>query len=511
MDSSFSLDGIELGKLVLNSGLLDISWKKISETYNQNQDPAPRFKIYEEAITFVVFLAPPPTSINESCNSAFLLESEENPNPFHFLCPEETSSFSCQLFASAYNEKLLDLKSELLMLLESKKPVIITGAALGGYVASLFTLWLLETMDPKLKRPLCITFGSPLIGEASLPQILENSVRSSCFLHVADTTKNPITAGFMPIGTFLICFESESVCIEDPEAVMELLVGCTNTDLVDYGEVLHRLDQSVLSMADSRLVPDNVIKGMKKRAEKKKERYDPAKKLNDVKVSMAYIEKYKSKTKELKTGNYYDQYRSEIRIPADSRVDGWKKELNLYWKSLVEDVEKKPQREVANLSRRFLFSGNNYRRLFEPLDIAEYYREGGTEYSVRGRSHHYVMLEKWFKDAKPEPVKSASSDLRDLLTFDSCFWAEVEEAMIIINQLKAVEGMGDEVLMGKLVKFEEYVWGMIEKREVSPEIFLEQSSFMRWWKEYKEIKVDSSHFTEFMNNETYKSYGKNGA
>ncbi|KFK28610.1 hypothetical protein AALP_AA7G020400 [Arabis alpina] len=513
--SEEELLGSQLGKLVLSSGLLQSSWSKISEIHAStypNQDSALGVKIFREAnCTFVVFAAPRIVR-NSSFNSACtLLPGTLYPNPFPFLCSKQISSFSVhtpafELFSSAYKD-LFKLKNELI---QSKKPVIITGAALGGSVASLFTLWLLETVDPGQKHLLCITFGSPSIGDASLQQILENSVRNSCFLHVADAAQTAITAGFKPFGKFLICFNSGCICIEDPEAVMELLTGA-NTDIVDYGEVLHRLDQSVLSMADPILIPDDVIDRMEEHAKQKKLRsLDTFKKLNDMRISMMYIEQYKKKSKEVKI-SYYDRYKNQTLSSTsefDTDIKTHKKELNDYWKTLVEEVEKKPQSDVSILNRRFLISGNNYRRLVEPLDIAKYYREGGKEYSVRGRSRHYVMLEKWFKEKLLKPTRSEKSDLSDRLTFDSCFWAEVEEAMIVINQLKAIEGMRDEELTGNLVRFEEYVWGMIEKREVSPEIFLEKSSFMKWWKEYKdEFNSSYSPFTEFMSTGMYEKYG----
>ncbi|CAN6873137.1 unnamed protein product [Brassica oleracea] len=513
--------GFELGKLVLSSGLLHISWNKISELRasraHQVQTPGLGIKIFQETeYTVVVFVAPP---INITCplNSAStLLSGTQDQNPFHFLCSEKIS-FSLhtpafQLFVSAYNNNLLHLKSKLLHLLESKEHVIITGAALGGSVASLFTLWLLERVEPTLKRPLCITFGSPLIGDAKLHEILENSLRNSCFLHVAYASQTPINTDFKPFGTFLICFDSECISIDDPEAVMELLGG-TNTDqvvgLIDYGKVLDRLDQTV--MEDSRLMIDDVISRIDERAEKKKLRYDQLKKLNDIKISMIYIEWYKKKSKMEKTG-YYDRFKSHLASsvsPFDIDIEKRKREVNDYWRSLVEEVEKKPQSEKSLLKTRSLFSGNNYRRMVEPLDIAEYYHNGGREYRASGRSRHYVMLEKWFKEEKIEPVRCVKRDLSDFLTFDSCFWSEVEEALIVSKCLQTQEGER-EVLLRKLVRFEEYVWEMIRKREVSPEIFLEKSSFMKWWKEYKEIikGFHSSHFTKFMNDRMYESYGQ---
>ncbi|CAH8271125.1 unnamed protein product [Arabidopsis lyrata] len=520
--SSSSLKCSALGKLVLSSGLLHSSWSKISEIHKSpysNQDSGLGIKIYrEEKFTLVVFVAPP---IFTSSSDSTLLPGKENENPFPFLCSEINPSFSLHtpalnLFTSAY-KSLTNLQSELLQTLKSEKPVIITGASLGGSVASLYTLWLLDTIDPKLKRPLCITFGSPLIGDVSLQEILENSVRNSCFLHVVAAAQTRFKSDFFkPFGTFLICFDSGCVCIEDPEAVTELLNGVHDSEQVDYGQVLRRLDQSMLSIADSTFVPEAVIKGMEKRAEMKDLRFDMFKKLNDMKISMAYIEWYKKECRKVKIG-YYDRFKTQHAFPSsefDIKIKNHKLELNRYWRSVVEEVEKKPQSDISILKRRFLYSGNNYRRMIEPLDIAEYYLEGGKEYRTSGRSRQYVMLEKWFGMELIEKERRQNRDLSDLLTFDSCFWAEVEDSMIVINQLNTTVGMSDdarEALTRKLVKFKEYVWEMIRKREVSPEIFLEKSSFMKWWKEYKKIKGSNSppsYFTEYMNTGKYESYGK---
>ncbi|XP_048629706.1 disease resistance protein RPP2A-like [Brassica napus] len=401
------------------------------------------------------------------------------------------------------------LKSELR---ESPKPVIITGAALGGSVASLFTLWLLEAVDRRQKLPLCITFGSPLIGDASLQQILNHSVMNSCFLHVVDdAARSPITEDlFKPFGMFLICFGSECICIDDPEAVLELLNG-VNADLVgwtDYGEVIKRLRYS--SMAESSLMIDDIIiDRMEGRARKKKLRFDLLNKVNDIKIGMIYLDRYVKQSKKSKICSY-DCFKTQTIFPYSQ----FRNELNDFFKSVVENIENMPRKEKSVLKTISLFAGNNYRRLVEPFDIAEHYLSGRKEYRTTGRSRHYVMLEKWlnelfYKSYSHRPGK----DLSDLITVDSCFWAEVEEAIIVINLLKTNVGMKHEELIGKLARFEEYVWEMILKSEVSPEIFWEKSSFMRWWKEYKEIKgrygFDStpSPFIEFMNSEMYKNYG----
>ncbi|KAL0709523.1 hypothetical protein Bca4012_016501 [Brassica carinata] len=519
MASSTLRKCLEQGKFVSKSGLVDKAWSKIPT--HGNQVPGLDIKTYEEGIYTIVVFAAPSCRLDSAASTR--LSGPEDQNPFHFLCSENVSSFSLhtpayQLFVSAFQNNLVELKSKLLGLLQSKEQVskeqvskeqvIITGAALGGSVASLFTLWLLEKVEPKFKRPLCITFGSPLIGDASLQQILENSLSNSCFLHVADAAQTPINARFKPFGTFLICVGSECICIDDPETVMELLGGANADEVVlrDYGEVLGRLVQP-LAVDTRPMVDDGAIDRMVERAENKKPRYDPLIKLNHMKILMMDLERCKKKCKEFKMG-FYDWYRTPMGFhPSTVKMDTEKLriELNDYWKELVEEVKKMPQSEKARLKKRSLFSANNYRRMVEPLDIAAYYRDGGKEYRTTGRSPHYVVLEKLFKAEEINPDRPGNSDLSDLLTFDSCFWADVEEAMRVTNALKVV---GREVL---LEKFEKDVGEMLKKREVSPEIFLEKSSFMNWWKEYKEIRAvhsPSNYFTRFMTNGEYKTYGK---
>ena len=55
------------------------------------------------------------------------------------------------------------------MQINNSRGLIITRNSMGGSVTTLFTLWLLETINFKItKPPLCITFGSPLIGDTGL-------------------------------------------------------------------------------------------------------------------------------------------------------------------------------------------------------------------------------------------------------------------------------------------------------------------------------------------------------
>ena len=225
-----------------------------------------------------------------------------------------------------------------------------------------------------------------------------------------------------------------------------------------------------------------IVKQETELAASRKQCFDPSKKLNDVKINMANLEWYKKHSKEKGIG-YYDSFKSGSS-QADIKVVGFKKALTQYWKDMVDEAEKKPQKEGASFRTRWLGAGTNYRRMIEPLDIAEYYKEGGQDYIKSGRPEHYKKLEQWLKE-KPlsVPNKLKKENVASNLTEDSCFWAHVEEARISCQLLSRGKSSDTEKELENLRKFENYVYGLMKYYAVSPEIFLPQSSFMQWWKE----------------------------
>ncbi|WMV15187.1 hypothetical protein MTR67_008572 [Solanum verrucosum] len=168
-----------------------------------------------------------------------------------------------------------------------------------------------------------------------------------------------------------------------------------------------------------------------------------------------------------------------------------------------------PQSEKATFCTRWLYSGTNYRRMVEPLDIAEYYmKSGNTDYVNLGRSEHYKKLEEWRKEDNPS---GSGNDRRKAvsLTEDSCFWAYVEEA--IINSKRLREGILEEKenATEHLVNFGENVMKMIWSYSVSSEIFHPHSSFMKWWKDYRQdilSCLSNLPLAYYMENEEYQSY-----
>ncbi|XAR51819.1 Carboxylesterase [Bertholletia excelsa] len=571
--------GGDLANVLLCSHLPARSWDAISELYKETSLNDPNFSIKYRFFPLprngmiLSFVSSPPCTAQHLQGAHRDLVSSvdlrENFRLFEFVSTKDNPSFFLHKAAVAlfysHRDELSVLKDQCCNI----SPLIITGHSIGGSIASLFTLWLLDSIFPKAsERPLCITFGSPLIGDNSLQQaISERPIWNSCFLHVA-SIGDPLfklfalpqaselislsRSSYKPFGTFLLCSQSGCTCFEEPESVLDFMAAiCSDSEsqgsndglqIINYGRILKRrtgeaiswgiscpggwddaspLQAGIFSQIASIKVDltqgmsgeinsliTNIERHTKDLVNRKRNAFDPNKKLNDIKISMAYIEWYKKHAEP--HGGYYGTFRNMHNRPREQIVRR-KDILAHYWKKKVMEADKMPQREGAFAQLRWLFGGTNYRRLAEPLDIAEWYGKGNRNYEEE-RSEHYKLLEKWEKEAKLERQRGYANE-RDRacsLTQDSCFWAKVEEVVITCKLLEGEESSlcDREELVQELVRFENYVMGLINNKEVSAEIFLERSFFMEWWEDYDRIKGNRYHssLTRFMRDEEYKRY-----
>ena len=246
--------------------------------------------------------------------------------------------------------------------------------------------------------------------------------------------------------------------------------------------------------------------------------FNPSLKLNNMKVYMAYLEWYKKSSKDKEIG-YYDFHKNYRYDKRNMDVVEFRIKLTNYWMDTVEEAEKKPQEDGAAFRIRWVFGGNTYRKMVEPLCIAEYYREHGQKDYEEGRDEHFKLLENWLDEAEKEArpptdeelnkkLEAKKKNVASILTEDSCFWAKVEEAIRLLKneELKAKDRESWEK---KLKKFEEHVMDLLEKYEGSSEIFLKDSSFMQWWRE-KETMGSSypSLLYNFMRAGRYRNYAE---
>ncbi|KAL0014240.1 hypothetical protein SO802_001309 [Lithocarpus litseifolius] len=555
--------GLELANFVVSLDVLHDAWTAIWNLYteiSQNEGPSSlvKFKVFERTnCTIIAFFAWPANSkdyVQGNGGGDFVSSStlKKSFPFFNFLCTKDNPEFSINKPALELFTSIFDVLPKSVM--ANSKPLIITGNSLGGSVASVFTLSLLEKFNfLTTKRPLCITFGSPLIGDEGLQEAISKyAAWSSCFLHVV-SDQDPVprvlisqTVVYKPFGTFLLCSKLGCSCFEDPSTILELLMATysgtpenqdPNLVFESYGTFVKDLNRKVIFMDTTEsfdcttpplragiitqlaaigLVPQQQPHNIdintiitktanqeKKLALFKKQVFDPSTQLNQVKIHMANLEWYKKVAKDNKIG-YYDSYKnvshtSDLDVVKDMKI------LTCYWEELVNEAEKRPQTVGASLRTRWLFGGTNYRRMIEPLEIADYYKAGKQDYINQGRPKHYIKLEQWLNET-PKPVgvpnESMKQNVASILTEDSCFWAHVEEALI---SCKLLTGTGSSEMekqssRDSLFEFENYVYGLIKNYAVSPEIFLQRSSFMQWWREYEKIMGTSysSDLTKLM-------------
>ncbi|XP_030469929.2 senescence-associated carboxylesterase 101-like isoform X2 [Syzygium oleosum] len=565
-------NGLDLANLAVSSDILSKSWAAISELQSQfdrnHQGPpssdAVKIQEFEHPEYKIIALVTPPVATSDLQEESGLVPSSSSEaSEFKFLCSKDNPRFAINKAAiSLFNslqKKLSSLKEQVATSSKSI-PHIITGDCLGGSIASLFTLWLLRTLDlATTKCPLCITFGSPLIGDGGFQQaISQYSTWSTCFLHVAHKDDSfpklfhPLTmeqSPYKPFGTFLVCSESGGACFEDPKSIIKLLAprSSESAQAFHYKSIINCLErQSICKnhsafsaydtdsfkagitvqvaaiglMQNQNMDIDALLREIvqleKDVLEQKNQVFDPAKSLNDMKVCLANLEWYKKKCENDGQGSgYYDSFKYKMNRRDYTAVQ-FVKSLTIYWERVVKDAEERPQREGAPLRTRWLFGGTNYRRMVEPLQIAEYYKWGKRGYISQGRSKHFKLLEQWLDEhlkqsAKSVPNKSKMKKNMVSVTDDSCFWAHVEEARISCRLLKS--GGLNSAEIENLVRFEEHVMGLLKNYAVSPDIFLDSSSYMQWWREYEDMlgkqMMGASHNSDlarFMKDGDYHRY-----
>uniref|UniRef100_A0A7N0T2G7 Uncharacterized protein n=1 Tax=Kalanchoe fedtschenkoi TaxID=63787 RepID=A0A7N0T2G7_KALFE len=475
------------------------------------------------------------------------------------LCCKTVPAFSIhQEAAEAFESSFAELDSLYTQYVDGAKLLVITGHSLGGSVASLFTLWLLGRLDPaKAKLPLCITFGAPLTcDERLLKAISQRSIWDSRFVHIVGEL-DPVprllavipSSLYKPFGTYLFASQFGCACFNDPDSVITLLKATTHSagsgsqdsSLQHYDRAMVHLKRNIVAKGVSGneewiIRPQQVgiasqleaigissrswpwdrntdigglcgtLEGHEQAGRTsmaKKNAMDPSKRLNDMKINMANLEWYIKKTQEEGTG-YYDTYKKNYSHKREQEVMKYKRLLSRYWKEIVAQAEQKPQAEGRALFTRYIGSGTNYRRMVEPLDIADFYRQGGSDYHSN-RPEHYTRLEEWLDDARVVEEVKAPRTAACNLTEDSCFWARVEEA---IAWCRALRDGGAEPSKGHPAEFGQYVMSLLREKTVSSGIFLTGSSFMRWWHEYNSILLVHGHseFIWYMRNRQYMNY-----
>uniref|UniRef100_A0A1D1XGX1 Glycerol-3-phosphate acyltransferase n=1 Tax=Anthurium amnicola TaxID=1678845 RepID=A0A1D1XGX1_9ARAE len=168
---------------------------------------------------------------------------------------------------------------------------------------------------------------------------------------------------------------------------------------------------------------------------------------------------------------YYDTFKVQNHSD-DFNANVKRMELAGLWDQIVEMVRRYELPCSFESQEKWVNLGTCYRRLVEPLDIANYYRHAKNEdtgpYLLKGRPSRYKYTQAWLEYTHQMPRGSSS---------ESCFWAKVEELCIGSNKGKPYLEME-----GRITELEEEAKHWRSRGLLKEDVFLEDSTFVKWWK-----------------------------
>ncbi|KAJ0805228.1 putative carboxylesterase [Helianthus annuus] len=320
---------------------------------------------------------------------------------------------------------------------------------------------------------------------------------------------------YRPSGTFIFCTgNGKLVCVKNPNAVLQILFYCCQpgdeSEVKDatsrslYMDYNKELEDSLLGMQDVVYLDDDddddteiplsantnasgdtasinaALKdlGLSTRArlclraaqafEKKKLEYQ---KTIDSKIPMIIkmhdvIADYQKACNDRKIG-YYDAFKIQKGTP-DFNANVKRLELAGIWDEIVEMLKRYELPDGFESRPEWVELGTKFRKLVEPLDIANYYRHSkdedtGTYLRDGGRPKRYKYTQRWHEHAHRLNEGSSS---------ETIFWAKVEEL-----RRKPFAEVKDQI-----VGLEKQVREWVQTEELNNDVFLEKSTFVVWWK-----------------------------
>lgn len=206
---------------------------------------------------------------------------------------------------------------------------------------------------------------------------------------------------------------------------------------------------------------------------------------------------------------YYDTFKQRMASKRDAKINMNRIKLGQFWNDLIRMLETNQLPHDFHKRAKWVNASQFYKLLVEPLDIAEYYREGMHKvkghYMKHGRERRYEIFDKWWNMKKVGEEEDANTNTNNKrskfagLTQDSCFWAKVEEAREWVENVRKESDVRKlSALWANIHGFEQYAMRIIERKEVSRDVLAQNSSYSLWVKELTELK---SQFHQFQHHQ----------
>ncbi|KAG7560060.1 Fungal lipase-like domain [Arabidopsis thaliana x Arabidopsis arenosa] len=337
---------------------------------------------------------------------------------------------------------------------------------------------------------------------------------------------------YRPAGTFVFSTDNRLVAVNNSDAILQMLFYTSQArdeqewslipflsirDHHSYGELVQSMGMKLFNHLDLHqclLDGQNSIGswlnelGVSTRGrqyvlaalEEEKKRVENQKKIENkwpqIVKELSWIEnEYKPKCQAHKNG-YYDSFKVSNE-ENDFKANVKRAQLAGIFDEVLGLSKKGQLPDEFEGGRDWVELATRYRRLIEPLDIANYHRHLKNEdtgpYMIRGRPNRYIYAQRGYEHLILKPEGRIAEDvfwnkvnglnlglqqeIQEILKNSgsecgSCFWAEVEE----------LKGKPYEEVEVRVKTLEGLLGGWITAGEVDDkEIFLEGSTFRKWW------------------------------
>lgn len=341
-------------------------------------------------------------------------------------------------------------------------------------------------------------------------------------------------SSYRPFGSYLFCSREGAVCIDNPTSVIRLLhltlMSCLWNSSIEehlaYGDCIPIISNQFLKRRSLKQGVQNSSyeAGISMALEALgMQRQDPTAgatgtclmiarqlgcrpnlncanlsiRLSKITPCRAQIEWYKAACDDYL--GYYDSFQLKRSSKREFQVNINRKKLALFWDDVIDMIQTNQLPHDFLRRAKWVYASLFYKLLVEPLEISEYYRTGKHRtqghYLVRGRERRFQIFDKWFQERNVDEDKEGSNKAKRTcfagLTQDSCFWARVEEAKECAAEARRESNISKLVeLWNNMNKFDCYARELVERKEVSRDVLAEDSSYVLWVEEWKQLKLD---------------------
>ncbi|KAJ4973412.1 hypothetical protein NE237_006586 [Protea cynaroides] len=221
---------------------------------------------------------------------------------------------------------------------------------------------------------------------------------------------------------------------------------------------------------------------------------DNSKKIED---ALWNLEEYREKG-EMREIGYYDAFKLQTE-QEDYHANVTRLKLAGMWDEIIGLLRRYELPDEFECREDWVELGTRFRRLMEPLDIANYNRFSmdkttgaymKPEESSEPRPSRYRYPQRWLVHASRKPAGY----------FESCFWFKVEDLRIRIytSDQKENRDAAFEKVKDRVLELEENVLQWVEEGLLRRDVFFEKSTFVKWWWGLPERHRMKSRIARFM-------------